>query len=586
MSDDWAVRLLLIVSWCCIACLMPSTLDVAIDVVAVMQGILWVLDAGADDGAGADAGADYCGTADGGLDWGICGGCLNVVVACCCVSGVLERGKVQVKDEAAIVGAWEGGVPVLPAKRLLLRIENGLAIRVRRTMLPVGNVGEGMVLRRAELPEIADVLPASVIVGAALERLAAGASNAVGRVAYRRRFSFSAGVAVLVPRAIPDVPWTFAHDVRLVRESLVVLSARDDVAVAASRKPLVAAEYIPLHAAYLRVLGQFLRAVRVHLLARTDVALSLGNRMTVPSVWDDDLWAEQHAYPAAQLSAFLRLGLDRPRDLLEANVWRNLSRYCRLIRSQCPSFVVKGSLLPPLSAWRMVAVAFAGAEVGCWSAEEHRRWIWLVRVVQGAAPIFCSPRLAGLALLAGNRHELRGLLACWVGVTGESFHFSGAYNLIHVTRAVAWLHLRPCAGAGGITPNLAPRANLLEMSVTFPACLIPEAGIVIQRLPVFDADVLRGDAYHIAHCDYVDVGRVYDFAPSVKLRRTVRSDAGIDGAAYSSDLPLSNWETAYHSGVLAAVPWVLGFVDHPPDNLEGAGVFVFEAEEEEGMGEE
>ena len=61
---------------------MPSTLDVASDVVAVMQGILWVLDAGADDGAGADAGADYCGTADGGLDWGICGGCLNVVVAC------------------------------------------------------------------------------------------------------------------------------------------------------------------------------------------------------------------------------------------------------------------------------------------------------------------------------------------------------------------------------------------------------------------------------------------------------------------------------------------------------------------------
>ena len=38
--------------------------------------------------------------------------------------------------------------------------------------------------------------------------------------------------------------------------------------------------------------------------------------------------------------------------------------------------------------------------------------------------------------------------------------------------------------------------------------------------------------------------------------------------------------TAYHHGVLMALPWVLGFLDHCPVELDDAAVFVPEVEEE------
>jgi len=512
---------------------------------------------------------DYLGTAAGGLDWGVCSGCHCADVACRCVGGVVAAGA-------------GGG-----KRRVLVRVEGGIVVRARQA---VGAIGLG----------VADVgvFPAYVIVGAAAARLAAGVELRVDRVAYRRRFSWVVGGPVLVSQAIPNILWTFENDRRLVQFSHTVLADRDVAQRAARQKVVAPAEYVPLYTTYLRTLDRFVGNVRVHLLARNDVAMSRRGDCDVPElVWVDTLRREQATFPLAQLSAFLRYGIDKPRNDLEERAWTNLARYCRVIRSQLPLFVESASVLPPLAAWRMVAVAFAGAEVGCCSAEEHRRWIWLVRLVQGASPVFCSPHLAGLALLAGNRHQLSGLLACWVGVTGEVCHFSGPCNLVYVTRAVAWLHLRPSVGGVG-SPNLAPRANLLELSLMFPARLVPEAVAVAQRPPVFDADLLDGTDHHVADCDYVDVARAnYDFAPSVRRvsydlapvvdgARGSLSDGCVDGAAYTSDLPLSDWETAYHHCVLFALPWVLGFLSVAPFGLDAAGVFMPERGQEEYESEE
>ena len=586
---------------------------------------------------------DYLGTAWGGLDWGVCAGCECVDIACRCVSVVVAGADVDVAgvdvdvagaavdvarvdvdvagaavdvarvdvdvagaaaDVAGAAGAGAVGAGVAGAAgagavgagvagaalrrgEILVRVEHGVALRMRRVATAIASNGVGV-----SGGDGVGVLPAYVVVGAAAARLAVGVDDLVDRVAYRRRFSWVAGGPVLVSQAIPNISWTFVHDTKLVQYSNLVLSDRVAAEDAAKQRLAFPAEYVPLFRTYLRTLDQFFGAVRVHLLARNDVAMSRPSGREIPeSAWVDVLRREQGTFPAAQLSAFLRYAIDQERNLLEERVWANLSRYCRVIRSQLPLFVVSASVLPPLAAWRIVAVAFAGAEVGCCSAEEHRRWIWLVRLVQGASPVFCSPHLAGLALLAGNRHELPGLLACWVGMTGEICHFSGTCNLVYVTRAVAWLHLRPSAGAGG-SPALAPRATLLELPLIFPARLIPEAVAVAPRPCVFDAALLDGTDHHVADCDYVDVARAnYDFAPSVRRvsydlapvvdgARASLSDGCIDGAAYTSDLPRSDWETAYHHGVLHALPWVLGFLGVAPFGLDAAGVFVTESEEE------
>ena len=522
---------------------------------------------------------DYLGTAAGGLDWGVCPGCCCVDVACRCVDVIAVAGS----------GALDAGAG---KRRVLVRVEHGNVVRVRRMAAPGASVGVEVSDGNG-----VDALPAYVVVGAAAARLAVGVDLFVDRVAYRRRFSWVVGGPVLVSRVIPNVPWSFAHDVKLVLYSNLVLSDRLAAEGAAKQRVAFPAVYEPLFRTYLRTLDQFFGSVRMHLLARNDVAMSrLGGSDIPEAAWVDALRREQGTFPVAQLSAFLRYGIDQGRDLLEERVWTNLTRYCRVIRSQLPLFVVNASVLPPLAAWRIVAAAFAGAEVGCCSAEEHRRWIWLVRLVQGASPVFCSPHLAGLALLAGNRHELPGLLACWVGVTGGLCRFSGTCNLVYVTRAVAWLHLRPSAGAG--SPSLAPRAELLELPLTFPARLVPEAVVVAQRPFVFDAGLLNGTDHHVADCDYVDVARAsHDFAPSVHRvsddlapvvdgARASLSDECVDGAAYTSDLPLSDWETAYHHCVLYALPWVLGFLAVAPFGLDAAGVFMPERGQEEYESEE
>ena len=579
--------------------------------------------------SGADR--DYAGTAVGGLDWGVCWRCQHVDVACCCgivaVAGygvgaagaavVVSESSVVVAGAAAVVSGsgvvaaggsldWgvcsfcrelyilcrcsiadavhlemggEGVVPlelvpgavvsaceitsVPKRRRMLIKVEGGIAMRGHLDVPMVAGVDAlvDVVRPPVEPRVIVDFMPDSVIVGAATARLDGGVG--VSRIEYRRRFSFAAGTAVLVPRVIPDVDWTFARDEVLVRDSLSLLAARR------------AATSVDSYVAYQCERARFVQSVTRHLLARSDMFVRRGDSMGTRPVWSSEYWSELQAFPKAQLSAFIRGGVDAPRDLLEGVVWKILSRYCRLARSQLPVFVVRGSSLPPLSTWRLVAVAFAGAEVGCRSGEEHCRWIWLVRLVQGAAPVFCSARLAGLALLAGNRHTIPSLLACWMGITGEAHHFSGAYNLAHVARAVAWLHLRPCAAAVGDGYSLVPRVNLLELSVQFPSRLVPKATAVVQRLPVFDVNELEAGSHHVASCDYLDVARAgYDFAPSVALRRAVRADDGVDNVAYCSDLPLSNWETVYHPAVLAALPWVLGFVADRPCDLEDAGFFV------------
>lgn len=528
---------------------------------------------------------DYLGTAAGGLDWGVCPGCCCVDVACRCVGVIAVAGSGALDAGAGVVVVGAGS----RKRRVLVRVEGGVVVRARQT---AGAIGIGVGFQRAT-GEVADLLPAFVILEAAAERLAVEGGGSSGRVIYRRRYSYLAGGPVLVPRVIPDVCWSFEQDVRLVRDSNSVLAARvaadnarDTVRSAAAAADLAGVPrptagpnaHGRLRSSYVYARSQFLRDVRVHLLARTDAAAA--SISAEPSLWADEYWVEQHVFPSAQMSAFVRQGDDGPRDHREAMVWDNLARHCRIIRSQGPVFEVTGSTLAPLSAWRMVAVAFAGAEVGCLSAEEHRRWIWLVRCVQGAAPVFCPPRLAGLALLAGNRHELRELLACWVG---ESRNFSGAANLLRITNAAAWLHLRPSAHV--LLGVLIPRVNLREMSVVFPARLVPRAVRVPQRVPLFNTEVLLGGACCTADCDYVDVGRAYDLSPLVDSRRRVRSDVVADSQVYSSDLPLGAWDTAYHHGVLAALPWVLGFVDHSPVALDDAGIFV-PAGEEEDMGEE
>ena len=548
---------------------------------------------------------DYLGTAWGGLDWGVCAGCECVDIACRCVSVVVAGADVDVAGVAVDVAgaaADVAGVAVDVAgaaadvagaaakkRKVLVRVEGGVVVRVRQA---AGATGMEVIMQRAS-EEVADPLPTFVVLAAAAERLDVGGSGSAGRVIYRRRYSYLAGGPVLVLRVIPDVCWSFAHDVRLVNDSNRVLAkrvaadnARDAVLSAAAaadlagvRRPTAGPNaHGRLRASYIYARSRFLCDVRIHLLARTDAAAAAVS--ADPSLWADDYWMEQRVFPSAQLSAFVRLADDGPRDRREAVVWDNLTRHCRIIRSQGPVFEVTGSTLAPLSAWRMVAVAFAGAEVGCRSAEEHRRWIWLVRCVQGAAPVFCPPRLAGLALLAGNRQQLRGLLACWVG---ESGNFSGAANLLHVTNAVAWLHMRP--SADNMLGSLVPRVNLREVSVVFPARLILIAVRVSQRVPLFNSEVLLGGACCTADCDYVDVGRAYDLSPLVDSRRRVRSDVVADSQVYSSDLPLGAWDTAYHHGVLAAVPWVLGFVDRSPVALDDAGVFA-PAVEEGDMGEE
>jgi hypothetical protein len=507
---------------------------------------------------------DYAGTTEEGLDWGVCRGCLHVDVACCCAGVGIKRSlrPMEVEVVAGVVAGAAGGVAragwVASAKplRCQVRVLGGLAVRQRCAGVDVGRA-------------VADVgvFPAKVIVGAAEARLELG--TLVGRIGLLRRFSYVVGGAVVIPQVIPDVAWSFALDARLVRDSGQVMNAR---AAADNQDP---SDRRPLRGIYRRMRCDFLRDVKLHLIARSDAAVTFGYSLLFS---DDDIWAEKHAFPIAQACADRRAFVDSQRDQREAAVWVYLSRSCRLLRSQLPTFVVGGSALPPLSAWRMVAVAFAGAEVGCLSAEEHRRWIWLVRCVQGAAPVFCAPRLAGLALLAGNRHELSYLLDSWVEKTGGSFHFSGTANLLCVTRAVAWLHLRPSPPAGQWL-NLAPRVNLHELSVAFPTRLFPVAVCVRRRVPVFDIGVLESAGHLDASCNYLDVGGLLDVAPSVGLRRVTRSDACVDGTLYTSDLPFGTWETAYRHGVLEYLPWVLGFGARPSCVLDDAGIYVPVAEE-------
>jgi len=299
----------------------------------------------------------------------------------------------------------------------------------------------------------------------------------------------------------------------------------------------------------------FLDRVGRMLWRRHDVARHRGMHAQAGYNWRADALFERESY--FQAIALARAADSRAdhavelRDAYERRYFLRLAYFSKVIRRLLPEFLsTMVDAVPDLSDWGCVAVAFGAIEVGCVGALESARWLWLVRLVQGAAPYFCPATLAALALLAANCQQLPGLVACWAGVTGEPFHFTAALNADVVSRAVAWLYLRPVLGV------VADRARLLELTLDYPDRLNPRCLAVSRRAPHIAEDDLLPIP---VDCDFLGDGGAYIFAPLVPPRARLRVDpaATMPGPP---PFPPNSWHRSFDEIVPAAVPWVLGFV--------------------------
>jgi hypothetical protein len=493
---------------------MPSVLEPEKVVLGVLQRMLQVLE--------REELETYAGTRGGGMDWGVCVGCQNVDVACSCGSR-----SVMVKREAmcdAVGGGLAGNVAVADSD------ERAGAVGKRE------RVGVGVAVVKRERVKIEG-----------------NAYGVVGAGAFAGSLSARAARVVLhqetyVPSGLVEEYWTDLQ-LRLLQQNVfraqTALTRFDDVV---SHELLLGARF------------QFLERLGTMLWRRHDIARHRGMHAQPGYNWAADALFEDAGYlQAIALELAEDPGISRRksvRDSHERTYFLRLAHVSRIVRSLLPEFrATMSGGVPALTDWMRVAIAFGGGDIGCQSALEHARWLWLVRLVQGAAPYFCPATLAALALLAANCQQLRGLVACWAGVTGEPFHFTAGLNADVVARAVAWLYLRPSIGVVG------DRVRLLELTLDYPDRLNPRCHATVHRTPLVEAlDLLPVNVC----CDYLCDGGAYVFAPPVPHRLPLRTDPH---PTISNPFPPNHWHRSFNCGVPSAVPWVLGFVAVRPPNL-------------------